>query len=386
MQNPTLTQECLITPQSERYLSLDVLRGITIALMIVVNTPGSWQDIYSPFRHAPWHGFTVTDLVFPMFLFVIGNAMSFSMGKYAQMGDAAVLKKLFKRAGLIFLFGLLLNLYPFVFRSAEGALLIKDFTSVRIMGVLQRIALCYLIAGLIIHYFKLRGAILIGTFILLFYWAVMWIFGEAPNPYSLAGNAALKFDLFIFAEKNLYKGFGIPFDPEGLLSTLPAAVNIIGGFWAGVMIQRKKSLNFKILLFLGLGIIFIFLGLVWDLAFPINKPIWTSSYVVYTIGWGFIVLAALMTIIEKFHFAKWTYFFEVFGKNPLFIFILSGALIKTLSIIRLGEMSLNGWIYQHLFLSWTDGKTASLLFALLYMLVLWMVGLFLMKKKIYIKV
>ena len=386
MQKAILSPDNPSSIHKERYLSLDVLRGITIALMIVVNTPGSWQHIYAPFRHAEWHGFTVTDLVFPMFLFVIGNAMSFSMGKYTSQGDTAVLKKIFKRAGLIFLLGLLLNLFPFIYRSAEGELLLKDFSAVRIMGVLQRIALCYLIAGLIIHYFKLKGSLIWGAAILIFYWAVMWFFGDASSPYSLEGNAALKFDLLIFAEKNLYKGFGIPFDPEGLLSTLPALVNIIGGFWAGVLIQKHKPLSYKISVFLAIGVIFILLGLVWDFAFPINKPIWTSSYVVYTIGWSLLVLAALMIIIEKLNFKSWTYFFEVFGKNPLFIFILSGALIKTLNVIRVDGMSLNSWIYQNLFLSWTDGKIASLLFAVFYTMILWLIGLWLMKKKIFIKV
>jgi len=385
MEKTILTQD-IPTITTERYLSLDVLRGLTIALMIVVNTPGSWQHIYAPFRHAAWHGFTVTDLVFPMFLFVIGNAMSFSMGKYSEMGDAAVLRKIFKRAGIIFLLGLLLNMFPFVFRSGEGELMIKDFSAVRIMGVLQRIALCYLIAGLIIHYFRLKGALIWGTAILFFYWGVMWIFGEPGRPYSLEGNAALKFDLMIFSERNLYKGFGIPFDPEGLLSTIPAVVNIIGGYWAGIMIQNKKSLNYKILLFLAVGVIFVLLGLVWDLAFPINKPIWTSSYVVYSTGWSLIVLAALMGVIEKLALRRWTPFFEVFGKNPLFIYILSGVLIQTLIIIRVGGVSLNGWIYQNLFLSWTEGEVASLLFALFYTLILWLIGLWMMRNKIFIKV
>jgi len=386
MQKAVLSQETLTPTKTERYLSLDVLRGMTIALMIVVNTPGSWQHIYAPFRHAEWHGFTVTDLVFPMFLFVVGNAMSFRMGKYSEKGDAAVIRKIFKRAGIIFLLGLLLNLFPFVYRSTEGALLIKDFGAVRIMGVLQRIALCYLIAGLIIHYFKLKGALIWGAAILIFYWLVMWIFGDSASPYSLEGNAALKFDLMIFSERNLYKGFGIPFDPEGLLSTLPAVVNIIGGYWAGILIQKQKSLNFKLGLFIAMGIIFILIGLAWDIVFPINKPIWTSSYVVYTIGWSLIVLAALMGIIEKLNFKSWTYFFEVFGKNPLFIFILSGALINLMGIIRIEGVSLNGWIYQNLFLSWTDGKIASLLFALFYTFVLWLIGLWMMRNKVFIKV
>ncbi|KEO75511.1 acyltransferase family protein [Anditalea andensis] len=386
MQNVIPIQDHPSSTLTERYLSLDVLRGMTIALMIIVNTPGSWQHIYPPLRHAAWHGFTVTDLVFPMFLFVIGNAMSFSMAKYAKMGDRQVIEKILKRAGIIFLLGLLLNAFPFITRSAEGELVLKDFSALRIMGVLQRIALCYLIAGLLIHYLKLKGALLMGGIILLSYWIVMWYYGEVGHPYSLEGNAALKFDIWIFAEKHLYKGFGIPFDPEGLLSTIPAAVNIIGGYWAGRLIQGSRSLNYKTGLFIFIALAMLAVGWWWDVIFPINKPIWTSSYVLYTLGWSFLSLAILIVIIEKYKAKNWTYFFEVFGKNPLFIFILSGALIKTMGIISISEMSLNAWIYQHFFLVWTEGKPASLLFAVFYMLLLWFIGLWLMKNRIYIKV
>lgn len=383
---PTLTQTSSKAVSSGRYLSLDVLRGMTIALMIVVNTPGSWQHIYAPLRHAEWHGFTLTDLVFPLFLFVVGNAMSFSMRKYATKNDAVVLGKLFKRAGIIFLIGFLLNYFPFLIREADGAIVLKDITQVRIMGVLQRIALCYLIAGLIIHYFNIKGAVTASVVLLFFYWAVMYFFGDSGGPYSLESNAALKLDTFIFPDENLYRGFGIPFDPEGLLSTIPAVVNVLVGFLVGVYIQSSKSIKDKIMLLALGGVLLVVIGLIWDIFFPINKPLWTSSYVLYTLGWSLLVLSGFMTIIELLKFTSWTYFFEVFGKNPLFIYILSGVFIQTLIFIRIGGESLNSLIYKNLFLSWADGKNASLLFAISYTLVLWLVGLWMMRRRIFIKV
>lgn len=370
---------------SGRYLSLDVLRGLTIALMVVVNNPGSWGNIFAPFRHAAWHGFTVTDLVFPSFLFVVGNAMSFSMRKFEKQPDRVFLKKVFKRTVLIFLVGLFLHLFPFVTRSA-GEIVLKDFTAVRIMGVLQRIALCYFIASLAVYYLKYKGALAFSAVTLLSYWAILYFFGDSAAPYSLEGNAALKFDNLFIPEQNLYKGFGIPFDPEGLLSTLPAVVNVIAGYFAGVFIQKNgNNLNSVLKLSIAGGIL-VSIALLWDMSFPINKPLWTSSYVLHSVGLSLLILAALILLIEIAGYVKWTYFFEAFGKNPLFIFALATLLIKTLSFIRVDGRSLQGWLYENVFLSWTEGKTASLLFALSYMLVMWLIGFWMDKKKIYIKV
>ncbi|MGK7390253.1 MAG: acyltransferase family protein [Candidatus Cyclobacteriaceae bacterium M2_1C_046] len=375
----------LLVDTRQRYLALDVLRGMTIALMIVVNTPGSWSNIYDPFRHAAWHGFTLTDLVFPAFLFVIGNAMSFSMRKFDKQPDYVFLRKVLIRTCLIFIIGLFLNSFPFLSRKA-GELVLFDFSSIRIMGVLQRIGLCYFIASLAIHYFKIKGAIIFSSIILLAYWAIMYFFGDQGDPYSLEGNAALKYDLLLLPAKNLYHGFGIPFDPEGLLSTLPAVVNVIAGYLAGYFIQKKgNNLNTVGKLLLA-GALLIAAALLWDLVFPINKPLWTSSYVLHSTGLVLLVLAALMWAIEVAGFKKWTYFFEVFGKNPLFIYVLAGMVIRLLIITRIDGMSMSGWIYENFFLSWLEGKNASLLFAICYMLLMWFAGYWMDKKKIYIKV
>lgn len=370
----------------ERYLALDVLRGLTIALMVVVNTPGSWASIYAPFRHAAWHGFTLTDLVFPSFLFVVGNAMSFSMRKFDEQPDNVFLKKVFKRTALIFLIGLFLNLFPFIARTDEGQIILKDFTAVRIMGVLQRIALCYFIASLVVRYSKYKGAFIFSVIVLLVYWVILYFFGNTAAPYSLEGNAALKFDNWLLPEQNLYKGFGIPFDPEGLLSTLPAVVNVIAGYFAGKFIQHNGNNPSTVskLNLTGAGLVSV--AFVWNIYFPINKPLWTSSYVLHSAGLSLIILGSLVFFINVAGLKKWTFFFEVFGKNPLFIFAMATLVIKLLSFVRVNENSLQTWIYESLFLSWSEGNSASMLFALSYMLLMWLIGFWMDRKKIYVKV
>lgn len=372
---------------TERYLSLDVLRGLTVALMVIVNTPGSWGSIYAPLRHAPWHGFTVTDLVFPTFLFAVGNAMSFSMRKFSLQPDGVFLKKVFKRTALIFGIGVLLRCFPFVAHAEGGGLELIDFSTIRIMGVLQRIALCYMIGSLVVYYFKIKGSIIFSAVVLFGYWAALYFFGTPPDPYSLEGNAALKFDLLFFSPEILYKGYGIPFDPEGLLSTLPAAVNVVAGYLAGVYIQKSGN-NLGTVLKLGAaGAVTIILALLWDTVFPINKALWTSAYVLHSIGLDLLILGALMLVIEVANYKRWTYFFEVFGKNPLFIFCMSILIIKTISFIKVDEETrLSTWVYQNSFLSWSKGEFASLMFALTYMLVHWLMGYWMDRNRMYIKV
>ncbi|OKL40301.1 acyltransferase family protein [Pontibacter flavimaris] len=387
MANAVAASEPLTRKKSERYLSLDVLRGLTVALMVIVNTPGSWSTIYAPLRHAPWHGFTVTDLVFPAFLFAVGNAMSFSMRKFELQPDSVFLAKVFKRTAIIFLIGLGLRAFPFVAHAEGGGLEMIDWSGIRIMGVLQRIALAYLIGSLVVHYFKVKGAIIFSAVVLLGYWAVLYFFGDQPDPYSLEGNAALKFDLLFFSPEVLYKGYGIPFDPEGLLSTLPAAVNVIAGYLVGMAIQKLGNSLSTVSKLSIAGASVIAVALLWDLVFPINKALWTSSYTLHTVGLVMLVLAAIMLLIEVLKVRKWAYFFEVFGRNPLFIYAMSILIIKTLSFIKVDEETrLSRWIYQNWFLSWGEGEFASLMFALAYMLVLWLMGYLMDRNRIYVKV
>lgn len=370
----------------ERYLSLDVLRGLTIALMVIVNSPGSWEDIYEPFKHASWHGFTITDMVFPSFLFVVGNAMSFSLEKFGKESERVFLQKVFKRTIVIFLIGLFLNTFPFVKLTASGEFTRIDLSTIRVFGVLQRIALCYCAAALVLHYFTTRGAIIFCLAALFGYWALMYFFGDEGDPYSLAGNAALKLDLWLINPANLYKGEGVPFDPEGILSTLPAIVNVIGGYFAGQYIQKNGNTKATVRILIYSGIALVALGLLWDILFPINKKIWTSSFVLLTVGLNVISIAFLILVIELAKLKRWTYFFEVFGRNPLILYALSGMIVRLMALVKIDSVPLKPWLYNNVFLTVASPKNASLAYALSYMVLIWLIGYFLDRKRIYIKV
>lgn len=382
---------------NNRYYSLDVFRGATVALMILVNNPGSWGQIYPPLEHAVWHGCTPTDLVFPFFLFAVGNALSFVMPRFEQTGNRFFLKKVFRRAILIFIIGLLLNWSPFI-RWDGDHLTGKAWENVRVLGVLQRIAICYLFASLIIYFTKPKIAFLISIGLLLLYWLLCLFLGEQGSPFSLQGYFGTAIDLNILGYTHIYKGEGIPFDPEGLSSTLPAIVQVIIGFFAGQYIQRKGK-SFEMLTYLLLAAMALcFAGYCWDMIFPINKKIWTSSYVLYSSGLALFSLAAMIFLIEfKNRKGNITHFFDVFGKNPLFIFVLSGLLPRLLGLIRIADsdtagtkphyVSPLGWFYSHICKPISeDQRVGSLVYAVVMVLFYWLIVYLMDKKKIYVKV
>lgn len=383
--------------QTQRYQSLDIFRGATVALMILVNNPGSWGHIFSPLAHASWHGCTPTDLVFPFFLFAVGNALSFVMPKLEKGTATDFWKKVVKRTVLIFAIGLFLNWSPFV-KWTDGVLIFKTWEHVRILGVLQRIALCYFFASIIIYYGKSRWALVISAFILFIYWLLHLLLDSQGHIYSLSGYFGNAFDQNILGISHLYKGEGVPFDPEGLASTLPAIVQVIFGYLAGEYIQAKGK-NFEMLAQLLLtGVILVLVGYLWDFSFPINKKIWTSSYVVYTSGLAMIALSVFIYLIEfKNTSGKWSRFFEVFGKNPLFIFVLSGFLPRLIALFRwVDHTDENGepiytsalpWFYEHICKNIAaDLRLGSLLYAICFIAFMASIAYFLDKKKIYIKV
>ncbi|MBL0742507.1 acyltransferase family protein [Chryseolinea lacunae] len=370
--------------ENQRYLSLDVFRGMTVCFMIIVNSGGG--DVsYAPLLHASWHGFTPTDLVFPSFLFAVGNAMAFSLHKYELQGESVFWRKTLKRTFIIFLLGFLMYWFPFVAPDANGDLAMRPFAETRVLGVLQRIALCYFFASIILHYGSKRFAFWCAAFFLVLYWFLSYTFGDANDPYSLAGNAAQKFDLWLFGDKHLYHGEGIAFDPEGLLSTLPAIVNVIFGYLAGDFIKRHGNKYETIAKLMLAGALLVLVALTWDMVFPINKKIWTSSFVLLTVGIDLVVLSALIYVIELLHKQKWTPFFLVFGRNPLFIYLLSELLLITLYLIPVGDRHLQHSIYNGL-ASFMSPINASFAFAFLLMMTCWAVGFVLDKKKIYIRV
>lgn len=366
---------------SKRLMSLDVLRGMTIALMILVNTPGSWSYIYPPLKHAAWHGCTPTDLVFPFFLFIVGMSVYFSFKKYGTSLSKAATSKIIKRTLIIFIIGLLLNLFPYF-----------NFEKVRIMGVLQRIALAYGAGAILCLAFKKQKLLIILTGILLGYWALLF-FGAVSDPYSLEQNVVGKFDLFLFGEQHIYKGFGIPFDPEGLLSSIPAIGTVIIGYLIGQVIDIEKSITLKMRKLMIYGIVMVALGALWALVFPINKPLWTSSYVLYTAGLGTLFLAFLIFIIDYKKYQTWSKPFVHFGSNPLFIFVFSGLYAKT--IIYLIKIPVAGSsspmsLYNYMFIEWFapafGNMNGSLLFAISHIIIFWLICYVLYRNKIFIKI
>ena len=305
--------------QQQRFLSLDVFRGMTVCFMIIVNTPGSGAMPYSPLEHATWHGFTPTDLVFPSFLFAVGNAMSFTRNRYKLMGDSALLRKVIKRTILIFLLGYLMYWFPFFRLNAAGHVVGAPIHDTRIFGVLQWIALCYFFASLMIHYLSRRTIIVVSMGLLIGYWLILLFFGDPNEPFSLLGNAGLFIDKAILGTNHMYHGEAIPFDPEGILSTLPAIVNVIVGYYAGRFIQLNGKGYNSIAKLMLVGSMFIFVALCWNMIFPINKKLWSSPFVLLTTGIDMVIISALIFVleIENWNPLKWTNFFVVFGKNPL---------------------------------------------------------------------
>ncbi len=370
--------------QTERFLALDVFRGMTICFMIIVNSPGGPVS-YSPLEHARWHGFTPTDLVFPSFLFAVGNALSFVSKKWETLSQSQVLGKIFKRTLIIFLCGFLLYWFPF-FEYGKTGWSLSPISHTRILGVLQRIALAYGIASLLIYYCKPRTTLIISAVILLGYWALMMAFGNAPDPLAMTGNFGYKLDMLLLGENHLYHGEGVAFDPEGLLSTLPSVVNVIAGYTAGRFIQQKGK-TFETLSKLMLtGFTLLVIAYFWDLVFPINKKLWTSSFVLYTVGLDCVIISAIIYVVDFLKKTRWTWFFTILGKNPLFIYLLSEVGVTVLYLIQTGgKVPLYTWLYETIFKP-TGAYFGSLLFAVSWMLVCWLVGYFLDKRKIYVRV
>ena len=383
---------------NQRFYSLDVFRGATVALMILVNNPGSWGHIFPPLEHASWHGVTPTDLVFPFFLFAVGNAMAFVMPKLDAAGEGAFWKKVLIRSLLIFGIGMFLNWFPFIKYDEAGNIVGKPFETLRIFGVLQRIAVSYFFAAIIVHYFKVRGSFVVGMFILLFYW-FLCVAANPADPFSLSGWFGTNVDKTILGEKHMYHGEGVAFDPEGLMNSFAAIVQVILGFLVGnYILQKGKTAEMLNGLFVA-GCVLVFAGFCWDMVFPLNKKIWTSSYTIYTTGLALLILSMMIYLLDfKNTKGAWSRFFDVFGKNALFIFAMSALIPRSLGLIRISNgftdagkpkyLSPLGWFYENcckpLFSS--DPRIGSLIYALCFIAMMWFLAWLLDKKKIYIKV
>jgi predicted acyltransferase len=369
--------------KSERLLSLDVFRGITIAGMILVNNPGSWSTIYPPLKHAAWNGCTPTDLIFPFFLFIVGVAITYSLTKRKERGDdkQKLIINIVRRGVVLFLLGLFMAAFPFF-----------KFETLRIPGVLQRIGVVYIAASVIFLYADKKTIIYILSGLLIFYWAVMSFIPVPgvgyPNLEPTTNFAAWLDNLLLGG--HLWSSTKV-WDPEGILSTIPAIgstlLGIITGFW---LRSNNDQINKTLKLFIW-GNALMLAGYVWDGWFPLNKSLWTSSYVLYTGGLAMIFLAFCYWIIDVKGIKWWIKPFQVYGMNAITVFFLSGLMAKGLYLIKItnaaGEqVSLKTYLYTNLFLTWLPQINASLLWALTY-IAIWL-GLMwiLYAKKIFIKV
>lgn len=369
---------------NKRFITLDVFRGMTIFLMIVVNTQGSGAISYSQLEHSEWNGCTLTDMVFPSFLFAVGNALPFAMKKFVGQPDKIVLNKIFKRTFLLFLAGYLLSWYTTMHWN-DGYLQFEPLAQMRVMGVLQRIALCYCAAALITHYASPRSALIWMLLFLFGYWLLLYMFGNPGLQYTITGNAVRKVDILIFGKQHLYKERGIIFDPEGLLSTIPAIANVLAGYLAGIFIIQKGKSYDVVVKFAIMGSLLILLALFWSYLLPINKKLWTSSYVFFTTGVDLIVLSILFYTIEIRQSQKVVNFFSVMGKNPLFIYVLSNLFLFFLILKVSDKLIFIDWINKVVFQKITPGPFGALLFSIAFTMILWSIAWIMDKRKIYIR-
>ena len=371
---------------NRRFLPLDVLRGLTVALMIVVNNPGSWSRIFPPLRHAAWDGCTPTDLVFPFFLFCVGASMAFSLAKYDGL-SGSVVRKVLKRGALIFLVGFGLNAFPFYPMYPDPSLSIGEnwlawLAGLRVFGVLQRIAVSYIIASVLALWLRTPGRIA-GAIAALggLHVALLLAFAGPEGAFTLEGCFARRLDVALVGESHVYHGYTFAdgtraaFDPEGLLGSLTGACTALLGFLAG-RIARNGEAPYAVVARLAVFAAFCLLvSQILGIWIPINKPLWSVSYVFYTAGWAMLVLAVLTDLIEEKRIERPFVPFKAMGMNPLAIFVLSGILAKTISGII-------GWNYPAVF---GADEWMSLLYAVLFMFLHMAIAMILYKKKIIIK-
>ncbi|MFY0626679.1 MAG: DUF5009 domain-containing protein [Reichenbachiella sp.] len=362
--------------KKERLLSLDVFRGITIAAMILVNDPGDWSNVYAPLLHAHWNGYTPTDLIFPFFIFIMGVAISLSKPKVGVERKSIVYKSL-KRTLILFLIGLFLNGFPFF-----------ELSSLRIPGVLQRIALVFMGCIWLYQYLDSKKVYWVGAGILVVYWIVMSFIpvpGGTPSNLDPGTNFAAWMDEALLSG-HMYSQTKT-WDPEGILSTFPAIVTGIMGIWTGNNLFRTADKVKALLKIMVIGVLSIWAALIWDLSFPINKSLWTSSYVLITGGWGMISFAILFWFldVEKYDTIVIKPFM-IFGLNSITVYAFSGVLSTSLYLLKIGDNSLKGHVFEMISFVFDNAKFSSFVFAVLFVLVSYIPIWVLYKKGIFIKV
>ena len=361
-----------------RVVSLDAFRGVTIAGMILVNNPGSWSYVYPPLAHAAWHGWTPTDLIFPYFLFIVGVAIPYSFRRRLAEGArrSDLMGHVLRRSLILIALGLAMRAVPDF-----------DFAVMRYSWVLPRIGLVYFAAATLYLFVGLRGRMVWTAGLLLGYWAVMVLVpvpGQGAGDLSPDGNLAAWLDR-VLMEGHLWQG---TWDPEGLLSTVPAVGTSLLGIFTGEWLQSGHGPERKTRLMLYAGVALAVLGWAWGLLFPINKNLWTSSYVVFTAGTALLGLGALYWLIDvRKRRGPWQEWMVVYGMNAIVVFVASGMVSKAMARIRVGDgTSLYTWIYRNLFQSWAGDYPGSVAFALSYVDLCLGVMWILRARRIYIKI
>jgi predicted acyltransferase len=397
-------------PPRERLLALDVFRGMTIAGMLLVNNPGTWSAIYPPLQHATWHGWTPTDLIFPFFLFIVGVTTHLSLSARRARGDddRAVIRQILRRGALIFLAGLLLSGFPyFTWTPIEGVADPSFFQRVvdrllhwRIMGVLQRIGVAYTLAALLAYRTTIKQQVLIIVGLLYGYWFAMTLIPVPPDGFLGANlihrpewTLAAYIDRLVLDWGRLGNHIWASsrvWDPEGILSTIPAVATAMLGILGGRWIGTRKLLTERLSGLFAVGSIGMMVGLMWHWSFPINKGIWTSSYVVFTAGMACVALATCMWVIDEKKVTGWTKPFVVYGMNPLVAFVGSGVMARLIySVLKVEvngrPVAVETWIYNSVYASWLEPRNASLAFAITFVVVWWAILWVLYRRKVFIK-
>ncbi|HKP71938.1 MAG TPA: heparan-alpha-glucosaminide N-acetyltransferase domain-containing protein [Pyrinomonadaceae bacterium] len=367
-----------------RLLSLDVFRGLTIAGMILVNNPGPSGAVYWPLEHAAWHGWTPTDLIFPFFLFIVGVSITLAFARRVEAGGTRrdLYLKVVRRTLLIYACGFFLAGFPFF-----------NIATVRLSGVLQRIAVCYLFAALIFLKTNWRTQAVIAVALLFVYWGVLKFIaapGYAVGDLSKEGSIASYVDRVVLGN-HIWKGGDKIYDPEGLLSTIPAIATTLFGALTGRWLRVRRDAHEKVAGLFVAGVAGVVVGWVWNFWFPINKALWTSSYVVFTAGMASQLLALCYWLVDIQKFKRWALPFVIFGTNALAVFVLSGLTARLMNLWKLPRMNgrpgnLQTYVYEHLFAAWATPADGALLYALLYVFIWLGLMAILYQRKIFIKV
>lgn len=386
-----MSKDAAHTPAG-RLVSLDAFRGFTIAGMILVNNPGSWSYVYPQLRHAEWNGWTFTDWIFPFFLWIVGVAMTLSFSRRMAQGSTKgkLVLHTVRRSAILFLLGLIMAGFPF------GLLFdhVFSFSTIRIPGVLQRIGVCYFFASMIFLYTGVCGQVIWTVALLTVYWLLIKL---VPVPGYGAGVLEPIGNLAWYIDSNLLRGHTwsaapVPgFDPEGILSTIPAIATTLFGVLTGHWLRSNRSKEEKTAWMFVAGNACLLLGSILDMWLPINKNLWTSSYSIFMTGWALICLATFYWLMEVKGYTKWAKPFVVYGMNAIAVFFLSGILARILMLIKVtaadgSAVALKNYLYQNIFQAVAGPMNGSLLFAISYVVFWWAIMAILYRMKIFIKI